>query len=80
MWSYIQISSDSILNTGLCTVKFDLKVNPDANKRDVHFMNELIELTHFTRADRMARWVKTLAAEPGDLTLVSRTHAVKGEG
>lgn len=43
-------------------------------------MNELIELTHFTRANRIARRVKTLAAEPGDLTLVSRTHAVEGEG
>lgn len=39
----------------------------------------LLLKTPIPRVDKMAQWIKAVAAKPHDLRLIARTHMVDGE-
>lgn len=44
MWPSISLSTNTVLNAGICGIKFDLTVTTYVNTRYFHFMNEIIFL------------------------------------
>lgn len=42
MWPYISLSTDTVLNAGVCGMKFDLIVTTCVNMRYFHFISEII--------------------------------------
>lgn len=42
MWPQISLSTDTVLNAGVCGMKFDITVTTYVNMRYFHFMSEII--------------------------------------
>lgn len=76
MWPSISLSTDTVLNAGVCGIKFDLTVITYVDTRYFHFMNEIIVLQNINMGSNRDQKVKTLAAKPD---FSPQDHIMEGE-
>lgn len=63
MWPYISLSTNTVLNAGVCGIKFDLTITTYVNTRYFHFMNEIILLQGINMGSNRNQKVKIIAAK-----------------